>query len=60
MDILTEINLKDKEYLKAYEEQIQTLPLDELYDVIDIIKRDPSRERIDIVEKRIQELENNI
>lgn len=59
MDILTEINLKDKEYLKAYEEQIRTLPLDELYDVIDIIKRDPSRERIDIVEKRIQELEGN-
>lgn len=60
MDMLTEVNLKDKNYLKAYEEQIQTLPLDELYDVIDIIKRDPSRERIDIVEKRIQELENNI
>ena len=60
MDMLTEVNLKDKNYLKAYEEQIQTLPLDELYDVINIIKRDPSRERIDIVEKRIQELENNI
>lgn len=60
MDMLTEVNLKDKNYLKAYEEQIQTLSLDELYDVIDIIKRDPSRERIDIVEKRIQELENNI
>lgn len=57
MDMLTEVNLKDKEYLKAYEEQIRTLPLDELYEVLDIIKRDPSRERIDIVEKRIQELE---
>lgn len=59
MDMLTEVNLKDKEYLKAYEEQIQTLPLDELYEVLDIIKRDPSRERINIVEKRIQELEGN-
>lgn len=59
MDMLTEVNLKDKEYLKAYEEQIRTLPLDELYEVLDIIKRDPSRERINIVEKRIQELEGN-
>ncbi|MBQ5463741.1 MAG: hypothetical protein IIT53_06910 [Fibrobacter sp.] len=58
MDMLTEVNLKDKNYLKAYEEQIQALPLDELYEVLDIIKHDPSRERIDIVEKRIQELED--
>ena len=56
--MLTEVNLKDKNYLKAYEEQIQALPLDELYEVLDIIKHDPSRERIDIVEKRIQELED--
>jgi hypothetical protein len=57
MDMLTEVNLKDKEYLKAYEEQIRTLPLDELYEVLDIIKHDPSPERINIVNKRIQELE---
>lgn len=57
MDMLTEVNLKDKEYLKAYEEQILALPLDELYEVLDIIKRDPSPERINIVNKRIQELE---
>ncbi len=55
--MLTEVNLKDKNYLKAYEEQIQALPLDELYEVLDIIKHDPSRERINIVNKRIQELE---
>ena len=59
MDMLTEVNLKDKNYMEAYEEQIRTLPLDELYEVLDIIKRDPSRERINIVEKRIQELEGN-
>lgn len=57
--MLTEINLKNKALLKAYEEQIRTLPLDELYEVLDIIKKDPSRERIDIVEKRIQELEEH-
>jgi hypothetical protein len=57
MDMLTEVNLKDKNYLKAYEEQIQALPLDELYEVLDIIKHDPSPERINIVNKRIQELE---
>ena len=57
MDMLTEVNLKDKNYLKAYEKQIQALPLDELYEVLDIIKHDPSRERINIVNKRIQELE---
>jgi len=57
--MLTEINLKNKAFLKAYEEQIRTLPLDELYEVLDIIKKDPSRERIDIVEKRIQELEEH-
>ena len=57
MDMLTEVNLKDKEYLKAYEEQILALPLDELYEVLDIIKHDPSPERINIVNKRIQELE---
>ncbi len=57
MDMLTEVNLKDKNYLKTYEEQIQALPLDELYEVLDIIKHDPSPERINIVNKRIQELE---
>ena len=57
MDMLTEVNLKDKNYLKAYEEQIQALPLDELYEILDIIKHDPSPERINIVNKRIQELE---
>lgn len=57
--MIYEINLKNEKFLKAYEEQIKTLPLDELYDVLDIIKSDPSRERIDIVEKRIQELEEH-
>ena len=57
MDMLTEVNLKDKNYLKAYEKQIQALPLDELYEVLDIIKHAPSPERINIVNKRIQELE---
>lgn len=57
MDMLTEVNLKDKNYLEAYEEQIQALPLDELYEILDIIKHDPSPERINIVNKRIQELE---
>jgi hypothetical protein len=52
-----EIDLKNAEYLKSYEEQIRKLPLDELEEILDIIKKDPSPERINIVNKRIQELE---
>ena len=54
---LTQINLQDENYLKAYEEHIRKLPLDELYDILDIIRKDSSPERIQIVEARIQELE---
>jgi len=46
-----------EEFLKNYEEQIRKLPLDELYEVMDIIKKDTSPERINIVKVRIQELE---
>lgn len=47
-----------EEYLKDYEEQIRKLPLDELYEVLDIIRKDDSPERQDIVKARIAELEN--
>ena len=46
-----------EEYLKSYEEQIRKLPLDELYEVMNIIKKDSSPERINIVKARIRELE---
>lgn len=46
-----------EEFLKSYEEQIRKLPLDELYEVMDIIKKDSSPERINIVKARIRELE---
>ncbi len=46
-----------EEFLKSYEEQIRKLPLDELYEVMDIIKKDSSPERINIVKIRIRELE---
>lgn len=52
-----------KEYLKDYEDRIRTLPLEDLYDIIGLIrdhpfKADDTPERVRIVEKRIIELEN--
>ena len=47
-----------EEYLKDYKEQIRKLPLDELYEVLDIISKDDSPERQNIVKERIAELEN--
>lgn len=54
-----------QEYLKNYEEKIQKLPLEELYDILDLIRDDPfkaddSPERVKIVEKRIKELDSNV
>ena len=46
-----------EEYLKGYKEQICKLPLDELYEVLDIIRKDDSPERQDIVKARIAEIE---
>ena len=69
MDMLTEVNLKDKNYLKAYEEQIQALPLDELYEVLDITKCPPKDQRDysralkiqnNIIDKMLLFVENNI
>ena len=45
-----------QEYLKDYEAKIRKLPLEELYEVLDIIQKDSTNERINIVEKRIEEL----
>ena len=47
-----------EEYLKDYKEQIRKLPLDELYEVLDIISKDDSPERQDIVKARIAEIED--
>lgn len=47
-----------EEYLKDYKEQIRKLPLDELYEVLDIIRKDDSPKRQDIVKARIAEIEN--
>lgn len=52
-----------KEYLEDYEKKIRTLPLEDLYDIIGLIrdhpfKADDTPERVRIVEKRIIELEN--
>lgn len=47
------------EYLKNYEKQIRQLPLDELYEIMDIIRKDESSERRKIVERRIRELDEN-
>ncbi len=55
--MFNEIDLKDPMYLKDYESQIRKFPLDELYEVLDIIKKDKTPERIDIVNKRIRELD---
>lgn len=46
-----------EEYLKDYKEQIRKLPLDELYEVLDIIRKDDSPERQNIVKARIAEIE---
>ena len=46
-----------EDYLKDYEEQIRKLPLDELYEVLDIIEKDDSPERQNIVKARIAEIE---
>lgn len=46
-----------EEYLKNYEAQIRKLPLDELYEVMSIIKKDSTPERQNIVKARIEELE---
>lgn len=53
------VNLKDPKYLQDYENQIRKLPLDELYEILDIVKKDKTSERIDIVNKRIGELETS-
>lgn len=47
-----------EDYLKDYKEQIRKLPLDELYEVLDIIRKDDSPERQDIVKARIAEIED--
>ena len=47
-----------KDYLKDYKEQIRKLPLDELYEVLDIISKDDSPERQNIVKARIAEIED--
>ncbi|WP_173475571.1 hypothetical protein [Fibrobacter succinogenes] len=53
-----------QEYLKDYEAKIRQLPLEELYDILSLIRDDPfkaddSPERVKIVEKRIKELCDN-
>lgn len=53
-----------QEYLKDYEEKIRLLPLEELYDILSLIRDDPfkaddSPERVKIVENRIRELDSN-
>lgn len=55
---LLQVDLKNSEYLKEYEACIRKLPLDELYEILDIIKKDPSPERIQIVAARIRELDD--
>jgi len=47
-----------EEYLKGYKEQICKLPLDELYEVLDIIRKDDSPKRQNIVKARIAEIED--
>jgi hypothetical protein len=50
-----------EEYLKDYENKIRKLPVEELHEILDMIRDDPfkadnSPERIQIIEKRILEL----
>lgn len=47
-----------EEYLKDYKEKIRRLSLDELYEVLDIIGKDDSPERQNIVKARIAEIES--
>lgn len=47
-----------EEYLKGYKEQIQKLPYGELYEVLDVVRKDRTPERLKIVEARIEELDN--
>ena len=46
-----------KKELIAYEKIIRALPLDDLYDIVDVVRKDASNERLKIVEARIEELE---
>ena len=53
---------KDEKYLREYEEKIRQLPYEELDDILSLIEMDPVRrdkspERINIVKKRMAELE---
>lgn len=57
--MINQVNLKDEKYLQEYEAQISKLPLEELYEILDIIQKDPSPERIHIVEARIRYLEEH-
>lgn len=57
---LTEVNLKDENYLKEYEAHIRKLPLEELYDIFEIVKKDESPERINIVLNAIKEQDEEI
>lgn len=55
-----QINLKDELYLKDYAGKIHNLPLGELYEVLGVVKKDSSDERVKIVMERIHELEAEI
>lgn len=57
--MINQVNLKDEKYLQEYEAQINKLPLEELYEILDMIQKDPSPERINIVEARIRYLEEH-
>ena len=46
-----------KKELIAYEKLIRALLLDDLYDIVDVVRKDASNERLKIVEARIEELE---
>lgn len=56
---LTEVNLKDENYLKEYEAHIRKLPLEELYEILNAIEQDPTPERVEIVARRIQQIEDD-
>ena len=57
--MINQVNLKDEKYLQEYEAQVSKLPLEELYEIMDMIQKDPSPERIHIVEARIRYLEEH-
>lgn len=50
----TELN---DEFLKAYEARIRKLSLEELYEILDIVENDPTPGRMNIVSRRIQQIE---